>query len=299
MMATVSSPPVSLSIERPALYVVATPIGNLADLSHRAQALLASADLLLVEDTRVTQKLLLHYAITNQLVSLHEHNETRNANAILSRIVEENLGVALLSDAGTPLVADPGYRVVKAARDCGVPVYTLPGPCAAIAALSIAGIPSDRFVFEGFLPSRSAARRTQLAEFIHETRTVIFYEAPHRILATMEDLCDVVGGERDVSVGRELTKLHETQYQGHLRDVTTEIRNDPNAVRGEIVIVLGGTNLQQTDKEEHDALKMVAALRKHLSTREAIKVVVEITGVKRNRLYRLLHSRESDVTGVE
>ena len=298
-MATVSSPPLSLSIERPALYVVATPIGNLADLSYRAVALLDRVDLLLVEDTRVTQKLLQHYSIANHLVSLHEHNEKRSTEAILSRILDENLAVALLSDAGTPLIADPGFRIVKAARDRDVPVFALPGPCAAIAGLSIAGIASDRFVFEGFLPPRSAARRTRLAQLVNESRTIIFYEAPHRILATMTDLCAVMGNDREVSVGRELTTLHETQYQGQLAAVAGAMHVDANAARGEIVIVLAGEKNVDTDPDERKAVHMVEVLREHLSGNEAIKVAAQLSGVKRNRLYRLTHATDNARPPVE
>lgn len=289
-MATVSSPPLSLSIERPALYVIATPIGNLADMSHRAVALLDRVDLLLAEDTRVTQKLLQHYSIAKHSVSLNEHNETQSAQAIVSKIIDEKLAAALVSDAGTPLIADPGFRLVKAARDRAVPVFTVPGPCAAIAALSIAGLPSDRFIFEGFLPPKSAARRSRLEQFINERRTIIFYEAPHRILATMADLCAVMGREREVSVGRELTKLHETQYQGQLGSVTAAMQADVNASRGEIVIVLAGENNLDMGSDERKAIQMVEVLREHLSSNDAIKVAAQLSGVKRNRLYRLTHS---------
>jgi 16S rRNA (cytidine1402-2'-O)-methyltransferase len=292
MMATVSSHPLTLSIERPALYVVATPIGNLADISYRAVELLRQVDIILVEDTRVTKRLLEQYSITSRLFALHEHNEERAVSTILSRLVDEKISAALVSDAGTPLIADPGFRLVRAAHERGLRVFTAPGSCAAIAALSIAGIPSDRFVFEGFLPTRSSARKTRLRALESDPRTLIFYEAPHRVIATIEDFCEVFGPLREVSVARELTKLHETLYRGPLGMVSVAIRNDPNAARGEIVIVLGGATNIDYAADETRALNMLNVLTKHLPMANAIKVAAEICGVKRNRLYRLVHAPE-------
>ena len=292
MMATVSSHPLALSIERPALYVVATPIGNLADISYRAVELLRQVDIILVEDTRVTKRLLQQYSITGRLFALHEHNEERSISTILSRLIDENISAALVSDAGTPLIADPGYRLVRAAHEQGVRVLTAPGSCAAIAALSIAGIPSDRFGFEGFLPPRSSARKTRLRALASDPRTLIFYEAPHRVLATMDDFCEVFGPTREVSVARELTKLHETLYRGSLGSVTAAMHNDPNAARGEIVVVLGGATHIDDAAEETRAVNMLNVLTKYLPTADSIKVAAEVCGVKRNRLYRLAHSNE-------
>lgn len=246
-----------------------------------------AVDLLLVEDTRVTQRLLQHYSISCRSIPLHEHNEAEITARLLARLTEEGLAVALLSDAGTPLIADPGYRLVGAAQEAGIPVHPVPGPCAAIAALSIAGMATDRFAFEGFLPARSAARTRRLRSLVDEPRTLIFYEAPHRILATMEDLCAVFGDSRGVVVARELTKLHETVYRGALGAVAAAVRADPNAARGELVIVLAGATVRDSSEDEQRALHMVAVLSGHLRKAEAIKIAAEITGVKRNRLYRL------------
>jgi len=288
-MIAVSNPPLSLSIERPALYVVATPIGNLADISFRAVQLLSEMDLLLVEDTRITQRLLQHYSINRRVVALHEHNEKQISATVIQSLVADRLAVALLSDAGTPLIADPGFRIVCAAHEGNIPVRAVPGPCAAIAALSIAGIPSDRFVFEGFLPPRRAARTSRLQALSVESRTLIFYEAPHRILATMEDLCVVFGTTREVVVARELTKLHETLYRGPLGEVAGAMNSDPNAARGEIVIVLAGATQRDTSDDERRALEMIDILSRHVPKGEAIKLTAELTGLKRNRLYRLAH----------
>lgn len=294
MTATVSSERISLSIERPALYVVATPIGNLGDISYRAVKLLAQMDMLLVEDTRMTQRLLQHYSITARLVALHEHNEADVLGDILSNLVSERLAVALLSDAGTPLIADPGFRLVRAAHAEKVPVLAVPGPCAAIAALSIAGLPSDRFVFEGFLPPRKAARLRRLRLLRTEHRTLIFYEAPHRILASIDDMHSEFGSEREMAVAREITKLHETLYRGSLGSVAAAMRSDGNAARGEIVIALSGASDEEstTPDDEHKARQMIELLCRQMPKADAIKLVAEWTGLKRNRVYRLAHEEK-------
>ncbi len=293
MTATVSSHPLSLSIERPALYVVATPIGNLADISYRAIELLKEIDLLLVEDTRVTQRLLHRYSIKGRSIVLHDHNERGLIDTLLSRLINERLAVALLSDAGTPLIADPGYRLVGAVHEAKIPVRSLPGPCAAVAALSIAGIPSDRFVFEGFLPARQSARIRRLHSLAVEARTMIFYEAPHRIRATIQDLRAVFGDERHVAVARELTKLHETLYRGPLGAVADAMHADENAARGEIVIVLAGAVEHVTGEDERTAKQMVGVLSRHVSKSDAIKIAAELSGVTRNVLYRIVHDSDA------
>ncbi len=246
-------------------------------------------DLLLVEDTRITQRLLHQYSITGRLVALHEHNESRILDQILSGIVSERQAVALLSDAGTPLIADPGFRLVCAAHAEKIPVFSVPGPCAAIAALSIAGLPSDRFVFEGFLPPRKSARLRRLTQLKTERRTMIFYEAPHRILATIDDMGAVFGSGRDIAVGREMTKRHETLYRGSLGSVTEAMRSDENAARGEIVIILSGANDVDTNEDERKAMEMVNMLSRQMPKADAIKLAAEWTGLKRNLVYRLAH----------
>jgi 16S rRNA (cytidine1402-2'-O)-methyltransferase len=274
------------------LYVVATPIGNLGDISYRAVKLLHDVDILLVEDKRVTQRLLQHYSITCRSIALHEHNEADLVDEVLASVRDDRLAAALLSDAGTPLISDPGFRLVRAAHEAGIPVRPVPGPCAAITALSIAGIASDRFTFEGFLPPRQAARLRRLRSLAREPRTLIFYEAPHRILAAMEDLCAVFGRRRQVAVARELTKLHETVYRGSLASVTTAMQADPNAPRGEVVIVVAGATERDASNDERRALEMVEVLSRHLPKGEAIKLAAELAGVKRNRLYRRAHTKE-------
>lgn len=289
MAATVSSEYISLSIERPALYVVATPIGNLGDITYRAVTLLRQMDLLLVEDTRITQRLLHQYSISGRLVTLHEHNESNILDQVLSNVISERQAVALISDAGTPLIADPGFRLVRAAHEKNISVFTVPGPCAAIAALSIAGLPSDRFVFEGFLPPRKSARLRRLAQLNTERRTMIFYEAPHRILAAISDMGAVFGSVRGVAVGREMTKRHETLYRGSLGSVTKAMQSDENAARGEIVIILSGANDVETNEDERKAMEMVDMLSRQMPKADAIKLAAEWTGLKRNLIYRLAH----------
>jgi len=204
------------------LWIVATPIGNLDDLSARAQAILRQADLIAAEDTRHSAALLQHYAIATRRVALHEHNE-REASADLVQRMRDGAQIALISDAGTPLVSDPGFRLVRAAREAGIVVSPVPGACAAIAALSAAGLPSDRFVFEGFLPAKSAGRRARLQALRGETRTLIFYESSHRIVEALDDLAGVFGADRHAVVARELTKLFETVLDDSLSGLAARI----------------------------------------------------------------------------
>ena len=246
-------------------------------------------DLLLVEDTRITQRLLHQYSISGRLVTLHEHNESNILDQVLSNVISERQAVALISDAGTPLIADPGFRLVRAAHEKNISVFTVPGPCAAIAALSIAGLPSDRFVFEGFLPPRKSARLRRLAQLNTERRTMIFYEAPHRILAAISDMGAVFGSVRGVAVGREMTKRHETLYRGSLGSVTKAMQSDENAARGEIVIILSGANDVETNEDERKAMEMVDMLSRQMPKADAIKLAAEWTGLKRNLIYRLAH----------
>jgi len=289
-MIEVSSDPQTVSIERPALYVVATPIGNLADISARAVQVLNQADLWLVEDTRVARRLMQRYAINAVTRSLHDHNERESVPRLIRQLRDDRLAVALLSDAGTPLIADPGYRLVRAAHEDNIPVRTVPGACAAVAALSIAGLPTDRFAFEGFLPARSGARCHQLRGLVGESRTLVFYEAPHRILASIEDLVAEFGGDREAVVARELTKLHESVYRGSLAEVAAAMAGDPNATRGEFVIVVAGAERVAGEVDERRALDIIAVLDGYLSRADAIKAAAEISGVARNKLYRLSHS---------
>jgi 16S rRNA (cytidine1402-2'-O)-methyltransferase len=266
------------------LFVVATPIGNLEDLSARARATLAEVDLIAAEDTRHSAALLRHYSIATRRVALHEHNE-REASADLVRQMCAGKRVALISDAGTPLVSDPGFRLVRAAREAGIPVSPLPGACAAIAALSVAGLPSDRFVFEGFLPAKSPARRAQLETLRTETRTLIFYESSHRIVETLDDFLAVFGADRQAVLARELTKLFETVFAGTLAELIARVTGDSDQQRGEFVLLLAGAD------EDADAARLLAGrrvfdlLRRELPPGRAAKLAAEISGAPRNALY--------------
>lgn len=270
------------------LYVVATPIGNLRDLSPRASDILASVNLIAAEDTRHTGQLLQVYGIATRLTALHEHNETGKVDSLIAVLLRGE-SVAIVSDAGTPLISDPGFSLIAAARSNGVPVVAVPGPCAAIAALSIAGLPTDRFAFEGFLPAKSAARRAQLELLSTETRTLIFYEAPHRIVEALEDMVAVFTADRAASVSRELTKRFETTYYGTLAELAQKAVNDADMSRGEIVIVVAGATVQHTTADL-DAHKILRVLAEELSPAQAAKLTAKITGAKRSELYELATS---------
>ena len=267
------------------LWIVATPIGNLDDLSARAQTILGQVDLIAAEDTRHSAALLQHYGIATRRVALHEHNE-REASADLVQRMRDGAQIALISDAGTPLVSDPGFRLVRAAREAGIVVSPVPGACAAIAALSAAGLPSDRFVFEGFLPAKAAARRAQLQVLRGETRTLIFYESSHRIVEAVEDLAAVFGGERHAVVARELTKLFETVLDGSLSDLTARIKADANQQRGEFVVLVAGAGDDADAARLAEGRRVFELLRKDLPPGRAAKLAAEISGAPRNALYR-------------
>jgi 16S rRNA (cytidine1402-2'-O)-methyltransferase len=267
------------------LYVVATPIGNLGDVSHRAAQVLASVDLVAAEDTRRCRQLLSHLGISRPLLAYHDHSDARRLEQLLRRL-RDGESVALVSDAGTPLISDPGYRLVHAAHAAGVRVVPVPGPCAAIAALSVAGLPSDRFVFEGFLPARQAAREARLAELRAETRTLIFYEAPRRIVAALGDLEDAFGSARGCALARELTKLHETLLTGTLAEVRARVAADPEQQLGEIVLVVAGAEPAAPDDTEGALAPLLESLLKRLPLSEAVACAVEISGSPRNAVYR-------------
>ena len=221
------------------LYVVATPIGNLGDLSPRAREILQTCSLIAAEDTRHTGILLKHFGIQTPQLSLHDHNEQRRAGEIIQRL-RDGASVALVSDAGTPAISDPGFELARAVAAAGFEIIAVPGPCAAIAALSIAGLPTDRFCFEGFLPARGAARRKRLQSLEQEARTLVLYEAPHRVRDMLEDCAAVFGAERSAVVVREITKLHETTYRGSLRELLARAETDADVGRGEIVLLVAG-----------------------------------------------------------
>lgn len=285
------------SIARPGqgtLFVVATPIGNLGDLSARARHVLEVADLLLAEDTRHTRQLLTACGIKRTdgaLESLHEHNEAERVPVVVERLLE-GATVALVSDAGTPLVSDPGSVLVAAAAAAGVEVVAVPGPCAAIAALSVAALPATRFVFEGFLPPKPSARRRALEALASESRTLVFYEAPHRLVETLEDLAAALGGDRPAAVARELTKKFETVYRGSLASLARQASTDADMARGEIVLVVQGA--PATIAADVDADRVLRALLGDLPVSQAAKLAAQITGHPRKELYeRALRLKEA------
>jgi 16S rRNA (cytidine1402-2'-O)-methyltransferase len=275
-----------------ALYVVATPIGNLGDLSPRAREVLAAVDRVAAEDTRTSGQLLAHFSIQRPLVALHEHNEDRLA-AELVRQLQAGQSLALVSDAGTPLVSDPGFALVRAARAAGVPVYAVPGPCAAIAALSVSGLPSDAFVFAGFLPPKQAARRARLEELGREARTVIVYESAHRIADCLADLVQVLGPGRPAALSRELSKRFEESFSGTAAGLAAWQAEDPNRARGEFVLLIGAAARTADAAEAERVLRL---LLRDLPPSGAARLAAEITGTPRKALYaaalRLAGERE-------
>ena len=271
------------------LYVVATPIGNLSDLSPRAAATLKSCDLIAAEDTRHTGILLKHFQIGTPQLSLHDHNESTRAPEIIA-LLREGKSVALVSDAGTPAISDPGFELVRAVAAAGMNVVAIPGPCAAIAALSIGALPTDRFCFEGFLPARGAARRQRLKSLEAEPRTLVIYESPHRVRETLEDCLTAFGETRAATVVREATKLHETTYRGSLRELLDKSSTDADFSRGEIVLVVGGA--VQADRADGDSEaksrldKVLLALLAELPLKQAARLAAQITGARDNEAYK-------------
>ncbi|MBH3419345.1 16S rRNA (cytidine(1402)-2'-O)-methyltransferase [Pseudomonas putida] len=269
------------------LYVVATPIGNLDDMSARALKVLADVALIAAEDTRHSIRLLQHFGIDTPLAACHEHNERDEGGRFLTKLLAgEN--VALVSDAGTPLISDPGYHLVRQARAAGVNVVPVPGACALIAALSAAGLPSDRFIFEGFLPAKQAGRRVRLDQVKEEPRTLIFYEAPHRILECLEDMELVFGGERPALLARELTKTFETLKGLPLAELRAFVAGDSNQQRGECVVLVGGWSAPEGEQAiSAEAQRVLDLLLAELPLKRAAALAAEITGVRKNLLYQL------------
>ena len=265
------------------LHVVATPIGNLADLSPRALSTLRGVAAICAEDTRHTRQLLAHHGVEQSLVALHEHNEAGVAERLVARLLAGE-SLALVSDAGTPLVSDPGFRLVAAARAAGVKVSPVPGPSALIAALSVAGLPSDRFAFEGFLPAKAGARRERLSRLAGEPRTLIFYEASHRIEETLADAVVAFGADRPAAVARELTKLFETVLDGTLADLHARVAADPDQRKGEFVLLVQGVADEEATKVA-EGRRVYAKLAEHLPPSTAAKLAAELTGAPRKALY--------------
>jgi 16S rRNA (cytidine1402-2'-O)-methyltransferase len=265
------------------LYVVATPIGNLGDLSPRAVETLRNVAAICAEDTRHSRPLLAHHVIERPLIALHEHNESEIADKLVARMLAGE-SLALISDAGTPLVSDPGYRLVRAARAAGIRVSPLPGACAAIAALSVAGLASDRFVFEGFLPAKPAARRTRLAQLASEQRTLVFYESSHRIEEMLADARTSFGDARAAVIARELTKLFETVLDGDLATLHARVVADADQRKGEFVVLIAGVG-DDTDARLIDGRRVYAKLCEHLAPSQAARLAADLTGAPRKALY--------------
>ncbi len=275
--------------------MVATPIGNLGDFSPRARETLAACALIAAEDTRHSTVLLRHFGIKTPLVSLHGHNERERTPALIARIAAGE-DVALISDAGTPAISDPGQALVRAAAAAGLEVVAVPGPCAAIAALSVAGLPTAAFAFEGFLPPRGGARRRRLGDLAAERRTLVFYEAPHRLREMLEDAAATLGRERRAVVARELTKLHEQIHRGDLGDLAARAALEPSLARGEIVVVIeGAAEAETADSAAADLDRVLRVLLAELPLTQAARLAARLVGARDNEAYRrALALRESD-----
>jgi len=273
------------------LQVVATPIGNLSDLSARARQALEEADLIAAEDTRHTLGMLQAIGISKPMLSLHAYNEGQRVPDLLVRLGAGEI-IALVSDAGTPLLSDPGFELVSAAAAAGFDVRVIPGPSAITAALAVAGLPTSRFCFEGFLPSRSRERRTELARLARETRTLVFFEAPHRIAETLADLVSEFGGERRAVVARELTKAHETIYRGTLSKLAEEATSDANFQRGEITLVVHGAEEVASTVDLLLLKRAVELLARELPPGKAASIAAQLTGASRSEAYELLKKQD-------
>jgi 16S rRNA (cytidine1402-2'-O)-methyltransferase len=277
------------------LYVVATPIGNLDDISARALNILRNVALIAAEDTRHSARLMQHFGIGTPLAACHEHNERDQGGRFLARLLAGD-DVALISDAGTPLISDPGYHLVRQARAAGVAVVPVPGACALIAALSAAGLPSDRFIFEGFLPAKAAGRRARLEQLKEEPRTLIFYEAPHRILECLQDMQAVFGDERPALLARELTKTFETLKGMPLGELAAWVGADSNQQRGECVVLVAGWQAPEgEDAINAEALRVLNLLLAEMPLKRAAALAAEITGVRKNLLYQAALEQQKDV----
>lgn len=276
----------------PVLYVIATPIGNLGDLSARAVSLLGEVDLIAAEDTRHTGRLLAYFNIKSTLISVHDHNEVARAEMIIDQL-SQGKRVALVSDAGTPLISDPGYALVRRVREAGYQVSPVPGCCAFVAALSAAGLPSDRFMFIGFLPARRQARLKSLEELVGQSCTLVFYESTHRILDSLQDMIEVFGPAREAVVARELTKTFETFRQGALAELLAWMQADSNQQKGEFVVLVRGAEPVVPDDESVDPRSeaVLRLLADELPPKKAAALASQITGVHKKRLYELLLQR--------
>jgi 16S rRNA (cytidine1402-2'-O)-methyltransferase len=275
------------------LFVVATPIGNLEDLSPRARQILIDVDLIAAEDTRHTGRLLSHFGINTQQIALHDYNEEKAVAKVISAL-KEGRSVALVSDAGTPLISDPGYRLVGAARDADICVSPVPGASAIAAALSVAGLPTDRFCFEGFLANKKAARIRRLRELAEETRTMVFYESVHRIEATIADLCEVFGRDRVAFIGRELSKMHEQCVLSSLGELQAQIVDGRIPLKGEFVLVVEGNRDPAADAATVSIDKMIAEISAVLPVNQAVDLISSLSGRRRNEIYKMVLAERRD-----
>ena len=274
------------------LYIVATPIGNLGDISARALEVLREVDLIAAEDTRHSQRLLQHFAIETPLMAYHDHSDDRAVARILKQL-EAGGAVALVSDAGTPLISDPGFRLVRQVQEAGLTVVPIPGACAAIAGLSASGLPTDRFLFEGFLPAKSGARAERILSLAAESATLVFYEAPHRLVATLQALSLGMGPEREAVMARELSKAFETIRRGTLADLSDFVASDSNQQRGEIVLMVRGASGSEAELDPR-LLRLLELLAKEMPGKRAAALLAEYSGERKNTLYQYLLDRRND-----
>ncbi|AXP41723.1 TPA: 16S rRNA (cytidine(1402)-2'-O)-methyltransferase [Haemophilus influenzae] len=268
------------------LYIVATPIGNLQDITQRALETFAQVDLIAAEDTRHSGLLLSHYGIKKPFFALHDHNEQEKAHILVEKL-KQGSNIALISDAGTPLISDPGFHLVRQCREAGIRIVPLPGACAAITALCASGIASDRFCFEGFLPAKSKARKDKLENIAEEDRTLIFYESTHRILDTLEDMQAVLGEERYIVLAREMTKTWETITGNTIKNLCEWLLEDPNRTKGEMVLIVEGKpKSDNNDEISPQAVKALELIAEELPLKKAAAIVAELYGYKKNALYQ-------------
>ena len=267
------------------LYVVATPIGNLGDITHRAIEVLQSVALIAAEDTRHSSRLMAHFNIKTPMISVHDHNERQRVNTIIGKLSAGD-NVALISDAGTPLISDPGFILVRAVREAGFKVVPIPGCSALITALSAAGMPSNNFIFEGFLPAKRVGRKKQLQAIADDTRTVIFYESTHRILESLADMQEVLGADRYVVIARELTKTFETIHGAKLSELIDWVTADHNQQKGEFVVLVSGAEPKQEQGISNETLRILDLMLEELPVKQAAALTAKISGEKKNALYQ-------------
>jgi 16S rRNA (cytidine1402-2'-O)-methyltransferase len=272
-----------------ALYIVATPIGNLGDISERAIEILKQVDLIAAEDTRHSGTLLQRFGINSKVCAYHEHNEEKATEQLIQQI-QNGESIALISDAGTPLINDPGYKLVVAAHDNSIKVVPIPGPSAIITALSASGLPTNRFTYEGYLPAKSEARKKRLQELLSESRTLVFYEAPHRIVESLKIMQEIFGAERRVTVARELTKQFEQIVRDNLSAINESLESGEIKIKGEFVVIVEGA--QETTVSDAEALRINQILAEKLSPKDAAKLTAKITGKKKNEVYQLTLNTE-------